>query len=128
MRGWGSFAEHREAKIDRDGGGAGFLEALGDVAGSGADIEGEGVGLWGGLLDELIFPIAVQAQALDIVDEVVPFGDGGEERAHLGRALGAGAVVRVAHVGAEVSGDWFAGQVGNRLFVTGSRQSGRGKR
>jgi hypothetical protein len=46
----------------------------------------------------------------------------------LGCALGAGAVVRIAHVGAEVSGVWSVEQEGNSLIVTGSRQSGRGKR
>ncbi|MFM1941882.1 MAG: hypothetical protein RI897_864 [Verrucomicrobiota bacterium] len=129
--GWGSVlgvAQHGEAEVDGDGGGAGFLEAQGDIAGSGADIERELMGLGCGLLDELVFPVAVEAEALDIVDEVVSFGDGGEEGAHLGGALGAGAVVRVAHVGAEVSWVWFVGQVGNGLFVTGSRQSGRGRR
>lgn len=120
--------QHGEAKVDGDGGGAGFLEAQGDIAGSGTDIEGEVLGLRCGLLDELVFPVAVEAEALDVVDEVVSFGDGSEEGAHLGGALGAGAVVRVTHVGAEVSWVWFVGQVSIGLFVTGSRQSGRGRR
>ena len=38
------------------------------------------------------FPIAVQAKALQVVDQIVTRRDGGEQFVHLGRALFAGTV------------------------------------
>ena len=47
--------------------------------------------------DHAAFPKPVKAEALEIIDQVIAPGDGGEKIADLGGALGAGIVKRVAH-------------------------------
>jgi len=98
--GWGvlrSLGEHFGAEIAAGHGGSGAGEAEGDVAGAAADIEGGFGGADGGEADEAVFPEAVEAEGLEVVDEVVAGSDAGEEALDLGGALGAGLVVGGGH-------------------------------
>ena len=52
-----------------------------------------------GEFDDAAFPKPVQAEALQVVDEIVAAGDAGEKVVDLRGALFAGGVERVAHAG-----------------------------
>lgn len=67
--------EHGIAEIAADDAGTSGMEGLGDVAGSAADIESLDAGRYGGELEHAALPIAVEAKALEIIDEVVTARD-----------------------------------------------------
>ena len=72
-------------------------EGKGEVAGAAAQIERAIAGLNGGQFNDAAFPAPVQAEALQVVEQIIAPGDGGKKIVDLRRALFAGDVETVAH-------------------------------
>ena len=89
--------EHFWAEVESGGFRAAPGEGEGDVAGAAAQIEGAGAGGGGGEGGHAAFPAAVQAEALEVVEQIVAPRDGGEEVVDLRGARFAGGVKDVAH-------------------------------
>ena len=80
-------------------------EGEGDVAGAAAQIEGAGAGRSGGEAADAAFPAAVQAEALEVVEQIVAPRNGGEEVVDLRGARFAGRVKNVAHAAQSSTAD-----------------------
>jgi hypothetical protein len=85
------------AEIQTDDVRALVRQGEGDVAGAATEIEDAGAGLNLGEADDLAFPTAMQAEALEIIDQIVASGNGGKQIVHLGGPLFAGLVKCIAH-------------------------------
>ena len=89
--------EHLRAEIEAGGFRAAAGEGLGDVAGAAAEVQSLLAGADGGQFHDAPLPAPVEAEALEIVDQVVTAGDAREQVVDLGGALLAGDVIGVAH-------------------------------
>jgi hypothetical protein len=89
--------EHGLAEIKAGGYCALLRKRECEVAGAAAQIKRAFAWLDLRELDDTAFPEPVQPEALQIVDQIVTPGDGGEEVVDLGGALFAGVVEGVAH-------------------------------
>ena len=109
--------EHRLAEIHAGGVGAASRESEREVAGAAAQIE-RAVARFGlRQLDNPAFPETVQAEALEVVDQIVSPGDGGEEIVDFGTPLFAGVVESVAHADILAqSGGWKSQSAINRAL------------
>ena len=96
VSGFGDF-EHCRAEIESGDFRAAPREGEGDVAGAAAQIQRALAGLNGGEFDDAAFPAPVQAEALQVVEQIVTPRDGGEKVVDLRGALFAGSVKDVAH-------------------------------
>ena len=90
-------AEHGGAEIQPGDLGAAPGEGEGQIAGAAAQVQGAGAGPDRRQIDHPAFPQPVQAEALQVVDQIVTPGDGAEEVVDLRRPLFAGSVKSVAH-------------------------------
>jgi hypothetical protein len=88
--GFGDF-KHRRAEINAGDLRAAPRERQREVAGAAAQIERAIPGLNGGEFDDAAFPAPVQAEALQVVEQIVAPRDGGEKVVDLRGALFAGA-------------------------------------
>ena len=93
---FGNF-KHRWAEIKAGDGRAAPCESKGDVAGAAAQVERAVVRLNGGESGDAAFPAPVQAEALQVVEQIVASGDGGEKVVDLRGALFARGAENVAH-------------------------------
>ena len=91
--------KHGSAEFASSDFGAGIGEGEGDIAGAAAKVECFLAGLNLREFNEPAFPIAVKAEALQIVDEVVARRDGGEEIVDALGAFFASGVKRIGHYG-----------------------------
>ena len=73
------------------------MESKGDITSAAAKVEGVLTRTNLSKLKQAVFPAAMQSEALQVVDEIVTPGDGGEEVVDLGGALFAGRIEDVAH-------------------------------
>ena len=73
--------------------------AKGDVAGTTAQIQRTVAGSYGGHFDHAPFPAPVQAETLQVVDQVVTRRNRGKEIVHLCRTPFAGTVEWICHAG-----------------------------
>ena len=71
----------------------------GQIASAAAQVECMAAGLHGGEVNDAMLPQPMQAEALQVVQEIVATGDAGEEVIDLRGALLAGGVERVTHAG-----------------------------
>ena len=85
------------AEIEAGGFRAALREGEGDVAGAAAEIERAVAGRDTGQFYHTALPTPVQAEALEVIQEIVAAGDAGEEVVDLRSALVAGRVIGVAH-------------------------------
>jgi len=89
--------QHLRAEVQTTGFRAAPGEGEGDVAGAAAQIESAGTGRRGSEGGDAAFPAAVQAEALEVVEQIVAPRDGSEEVVDLRGAGFAGRVKDVAH-------------------------------
>src|SRR5271165_6860882 len=89
--------EHRLAEIKPGRCRVLLRERQRKVAGAAAQIQRAVAGLGSREPDDAAFPEPVQAEALKVVDQIVPPGDGGEKVVDPGGALFAGVIEGVAH-------------------------------
>lgn len=94
----GSHRKHRFAKIQSDHLQALAGEGKSDIPGAAAQIERAFAGPAIGEFEQALLPITMQAEALQIVNQVVAARDGGEKVAHLGGALFPGGIEFIRHV------------------------------
>jgi hypothetical protein len=92
-----SHFEHFFAEVESGGFRAVPGDGEGDVAGAAAQIEGAVAGLHPRQFNNAAFPAAVQAEALEVVEQVVAPRNGGEEVVDLRGARFAGRVKDVSH-------------------------------
>ena len=93
----GSDFEHGLAEIKAGCRRAALRERQREVAGAAAQIKCAVARLDVRELDDTAFPKPVHAEALQVIDQIVTPGDGGEKVVDLGGALSAGVVKGVAH-------------------------------
>src|SRR5471032_2179284 len=91
--------EHLRAEIETSGFRAISGERERNIAGAAAQIERAVAGFYFCQFDDAAFPEPVQAEALQVVDQIVTPRDAGEKVVDLGGALFAGNVKGVAHAG-----------------------------
>ena len=89
--------QHLRAEIEAGGFRAAPGEGEGDVAGAAAEVERAVADLNLRQCHDAALPQPVQAEALEVVQEIVTAGDAGEEVVNLRGALVAGRVIGVAH-------------------------------
>lgn len=94
-----SYLKHSRAEVETGDFRAVAREGKGDVTGATAQIKRPIAGSNGGEFDDPAFPAPVQAEALEVVEQVVSPRDGGKKVVDLCRALFAGSVETVAHAG-----------------------------
>src|SRR6185437_2413622 len=99
--------EHGRAEVEADDVHALPRQGEGDVAGAAAKVEGALAGARSSEAEQTAFPGAMQAEALDIVNQVITAGDGGEEFTDLGGALFTGFVKMAGHRGfSNIASQW----------------------
>ena len=79
--------KHVFGEIEAGGFGAAAGEREGHIAGATTEVEGAQTGLGMGEPEQAAFPEAMEAEALQVVDEVVASGDGGEKLVYPGSTL-----------------------------------------
>lgn len=72
-------------------------ECEGDVTGAAAKVERAVARLYLRKFDDVALPIAVQAEALEVVQKIITPSDAGEEVVNLGGAVAAGGIKLIAH-------------------------------
>ena len=91
--------QHLGGKIQADGFRAALGQRQGKIARAAADIERAGARLRAGQLDDAPLPVAVQAEALKVIEPIVTRGDAAEESVYLCGALLAWLEENVGHNG-----------------------------
>jgi hypothetical protein len=97
--------KHFPAKIQSDDFRATLCERKCDVAGATAQIERAVSGFHSGKFGDAAFPVPVEAEALEIVEQIVAPGNGGEEVFDLRGALFTRSVKHIAH--GDSLADWL---------------------
>src|SRR2546425_7736421 len=89
--------QHLGGKIQADGFCAALGQRQGKIARAAADIERPGARLRAGQLDDAPLPVAVEAEALKVIEPIITRGDAAEEIVYLSGALLAWLEENVGH-------------------------------